>query len=524
MFRGLNRLLTAGVTSVCVSLGATSWGGTARAEEPTVQPADLFSPQMFPEAQYGMAVESAEDGPVARVVTTGARFLLDKQADTIRCAQRLAKDRDVTLLQLPEGTLQGMKLESSAGGYALFAGKGGRVRINGDSLLMVQPASDGPIVARITFPPDYRSEYRHNFNIFDPYGGVSFYEHGRCRNAQADWNGDRPQIRWDWRGGDVFWVGVSPPKPFDWHASVRERYVIYGSSIERYMYPSDLLITRWAALIKPTVLHLHCENAWENWQLSFVPKDEQEYLRTMRTAHEFGLKTTVYASPKHFLKGTAHEGDATSDVNDPASHGSNAGSNADEFLKQARRLIEDYETDGLFFDEMYCNHQVLATTYYLTRKSRELVGPDGPLVLHCTEDVMGDRPAGWMFGRTTCPTIHAYFSVIYKGEAVWDTQDPIYTRYILSTFNISNSLSVWGATDDRYNLDPQHLDWVVRHANTRLFLPESFFFTGQVDVFRDHYWPLIAADDLRAQIEPVMLTRISPPGKAATPDEISTPH
>lgn len=478
-------------------------------ERPSVTADDLLDPAVFPDAQFGMAVTQAKDGPTAEVVTTGAVFRIDKLSDTITCRQTIAADRDVAVIRFPKGTLAQLRMEQQTGGLARFSGGGSVVRINGDSLLMVKPASSGDISARLTFRPDYQSDYQNNYNFFDPFGGISFFEHGECAESRVADQSGAVEITWRWDAGDVFWAGVSPPKPYDWEASVRERYVMHGSSVDRFMYPGDLLLKRWSVLIPATVLYLHNENAWEHWQLSFIPKNMDAYLRTMRTAHEFGMKTIVYASPKHLLKGTAGEALAKVDVNDPATTGWNAGSNVHEFMRQATRIIREFETDGLYFDEMYCNHRVLAANYYIARASRELVGPGNPLVFHATEDVMGDREPGSAFGRTSCPTVHAYFNVIYKGEAVWNSQDPAYTRYILSTYNISNAISVQAASDERYNLSPEQVDFVVTRGNTRLFVPEHFYFTGQIEVYRDHYWPLIEASDLRARLEPTLLQPVS---------------
>jgi hypothetical protein len=45
-------------------------------DRPEVSAADLLRPSMLPQASFGMAVEAAEDGPVARVTTTGGEFLI----------------------------------------------------------------------------------------------------------------------------------------------------------------------------------------------------------------------------------------------------------------------------------------------------------------------------------------------------------------------------------------------------------------------------------------------------------------
>jgi hypothetical protein len=472
-------------------------------DEPAYTAADLLKPEIFPDASYGMAVESATDGAAAaNVVTTGAEFVIDKQADAIECRQRIAAQRPVATLSFPPGTLRALKLSHNTSGAAIFTGGQTTLRINGDSLLMIQPAKSGDITASLLFTPDYFSEFKGNYNFFDPVGGISFFENGRQPQSAMRAASDPVGITWAWKAGDVLWAGVSPPKPFDWQRSVQERAVVYGSSIQRYMYPSDLSILRWSKFAN--VLLMHMENGWENWQLTLVPRDKESYLRTMRTAHEHGMKVAVYTTPKAFLKGTVIEDRATPDVNDPKATGWHTGSNAKEFLKQAKRNIKEFETDGLYFDEMYVTPKSLATSYWLARASRELVGDGNPLYYHCTEGPLGDRQHGEMFGRTYCPAIDAYFGLLLKGEAVWDQLDPAYTRYILGSYNTSNTPVVQATNQEGNVLTPQRIDFWLRNANVRFFLMEHWFFTGEVEVLREHYWPRLS-QGLQEEFEPTLL-------------------
>jgi hypothetical protein len=240
---------------------------------------------------------------------------------------------------------------------------------------------------------------------------------------------------------------------------------------------------------------------WRHWQLEHVPKNLDEYLRVMRTAHELGMKVLVYGGPKHFLKGTIAEDRAVPDVNDPRATGWRSGSNAPEFLRQATRLVRQFQTDGFYFDEMYTNHEALATNYYVARASRQLVGDNGPLVLHCTEDTLGDRRGP--IGVTHCPTIHAYFTAIVKGEAAGDMTDAPYLRYVLCTYHISNTVGMQHI-DDRIIPTAEKLDRWVSRANLRFWTPEHFFFTGDIEVLRRCYWPKLTPQ-LKQELEPGLL-------------------
>jgi hypothetical protein len=385
----------------------------------------------------------------------------------------------VARLKFARGTLAAVKLTHRSPGAAVFSGGGTTVRVNGDSLLMVSPGKDGEITAELAFTPDYHSEFKGNYNFFDPDGGISFFEHGRCPNAKLRALVDPVTVTWPWKAGDVLWAGVSPPKPFDWDASIKDRVVRHGSSEDRYMYPSDLSIVRWARDGYANILFLHCETMWEHWQLSLVPRNLAEFRRVVKTAHEFGMKVMPYASPHTYTKGTSMEAQANPDPH--LGLGQFVGSNASLYLQAAARIIKEFGADGLYFDEIYSSRESLASQYYLSRSARELVGEKGILEFHATTDALGDGHTG-----TYCPTLDAYFNFILKGEGEYNRIEPGYIRYYLSTYNISNSIAVAEYFD--HVPSPEQIDRLLR-ANIRLHLPESWFFTGQVEVLRNYYWP-----------------------------------
>src|SRR5689334_12634495 len=100
-----------------------------RADQPQVTARDLLDPAVLPNADMHMRVEKIEDGAVAKVLTTGAEFVLDKSADTIECRQRIAKQRPVATIHLPAGTCKSLALSSQTEGAAIFSGGGSTVRI-----------------------------------------------------------------------------------------------------------------------------------------------------------------------------------------------------------------------------------------------------------------------------------------------------------------------------------------------------------------------------------------------------------
>src|SRR4051812_24960343 len=74
-------------------------------DQPAVVASDLLPASVFPDAQFGMTVESAEDGAIATVITTGAEFRIDKANDQVECRQRIAAKRAVANVAFPRGSL-----------------------------------------------------------------------------------------------------------------------------------------------------------------------------------------------------------------------------------------------------------------------------------------------------------------------------------------------------------------------------------------------------------------------------------
>ena len=469
---------------------------TCVADAPGVTAVDLLATEVLPGASLGMTVEDVLDGERVTVRTLGADFVIDRSADPIECRQRIAAQRPVAVIRLPPGTLADLRVTSRTPGAPVFSGKS-TLRINGDSLLMLRSGADGPFVAELAFTPDYFSQPQGNYNVFDPHGGISFFEHGRRPDSRHSVAAEPVGVTWDWRAGEVIWEWVSPPKHYDWKKSIESRVVVYGSSLQRYMYPDDLAIHRWRQFDFGDVLMFHGENGWENWQTNLIPRDLAGHQRIIATAREKGLKFCFHTSPKAVLKGTVIEDLATPDVNDAKASGWNTGSNVKELLRQAERLVNEYGVEGLYFGAMYSNPRALATRYWLTRVSRRPVG-DGPLCFHSTTDVLGDGHTGLV----SAP-INAYFDLIYKGVVEWPRFEPGCTRYILATYNTSNSIGVQ-VYDERFKPTPEQIDFWLRSARARFFLLEYMHHSGEFDFMRQHYQPRLGPA-LRGEIEPDML-------------------
>lgn len=454
----------------------------------------LLKPGVFPNAQFGMSVKSVEDGSMARVVTTGAEFLINKELDTIKCTQRISRHRNVSTISLPKGTLSNIRLSSRTSGAAIFSGGSTTLRINGDSLLMLKPGKSGDIKADLGFFPDIHFEYLGNHNFFDPYGGISFFENGNQPNSKmkADLDTRNVSVTWPWKRGQIFWISVSPPKPFDWDASIKKRIVETGSST--MLFPPDSEIKRLSQY--GNILRIHSEPMWKGWQTELVPKDMSEWNRVIKTAHEYGMKVIPYSGPGWFLKGTPYESKAKPLYD--ASIGVIAwGQPHNEliFLDQIRRVVKEFHSGGLYFDGIYQMPEHLAAAYHLVRSARELLGEEGILIYHGS----GDTPSNGM-AKTFCPPLNAHCDFVFKGEGDETNTDPGYIRYFLGTYNTSNSIALYCNAGGGGYTPPDSRMKLMRNANIRIPLGSAYM---PVDFMSKNYWPYLTPD-LKDKIMPYL--------------------
>jgi hypothetical protein len=121
------------------------------------------------------------------------------------------------------------------------------------------------------------------------------------------------------------------------------------------------------------------------------------------------------------------------------------------------------------------------------------------MVYHSTTDALGAGHYG-----PVCPPLNAWFNAILKGEGEFNHVDPGYTRYVLSTYNTSNAIGLQ-IVDERYVPTPQRIDFWLRNANIRFWISEYFYDTGQIEVFRHHYWPRLKASELKRDLEADLL-------------------
>ncbi len=441
--------------AIAIGIGATApLFGAA----PTFQ--DLMSPDIFTKPQCGMVVRSvSRTGGTLRVITTGAEVTLREGRNEIAFRQRIGHRRQVALLHLPE-PIQGMDVEQHNAARVMIRVRRPalRIRINGDSLFMIQPVAAATLTVESRILPAWHASYAANHLLADEFGAFGIY----CSESHIDDHFDpyaAVVAKYSLPPKAVLWLAVCPPKPYDWNRSFKDIVVWHWS--RTLGYPSDESLRSWRPYGNIVLLQSEVM-LWKNWNLAFEPRlGRAEFARVRNTIHNLGMRFIVYTSPYYFLKGTPVEHYAFNSFRNfkgwPPGWGT--GENMELFLREIRHVMHDLKPDGLYFDGQYKRNP--AALYALARRSRAIVGEKGILEWHSTQ-ALGSR-------LCYLPQADAYVDFILRGEgrqALYGNFD--YLRFFVSGYNISNSIGVL-CDNGRTGLTPEWIDDLLR-ANGRLHL------------------------------------------------------
>ena len=393
----------------------------------------LMDPSVFPEAQHGMRVESARRaGGRLEVVTTGARFTIDLPRGDVTCSQRIGHARPVARLRLGRA-LSGAALTHQGPGFAraTFSAPRATLRVNGDSLLMLQAGEPLTVSIDRLILPAWDASHQANHLVADELGAFGLY----CSEAGLDDQFDAfadTVARYRLPAGAVLWLGVCPPKPYDWPRSLKDNVVWHWS--RETGYPDDDVLRSWKG--QGDIVLLQSEvMLWKDWNLAFEPRRPEDFARVRRTLHSLGMRFIVYTSPYYFLKGTRLESRALNSFENFKGWppGTPTGENIDLFMAAITRVMREYRPDGLYFDGQY--HENPAALYALARRSRALLGEKGILEWHSTM-ALGE-------GQCYLPQADAYVDFILRGEGKqgsYASRD--YLRFFVSGYNINNCIGV----------------------------------------------------------------------------------
>lgn len=471
--------------------------GCAAAADPQLSPsleADaeyLLTTDDFMEAAFGMAVsEAAPRDDTVLVRTTGAEFVFEPAGSTLAVRQRLGREREAVRVAFPPGALEGLRVTRRGSGAALLANAAEslRVRINADSLLMLQSAEPLALRCEVGFEPASLRSHAGDRLWLDEWGFVGSY-HATGSGRAIDRPAERT-IELGLAAGQVWWLAVGPPRPYPWAQSLRERVAWHWSM--QTGYPADEDIEAWSRhaniLLQQSEVML-----WKDWSLRFIPRlGIEEFERVNRTCERFGMRNIVYTSPYYFLTGTGLEDRAMNSFDNFAvtgfSPGDGRGLNWPIFLAEITKVMREYRPDGLYFDGIYDN---VVRTYLITRKARELVGDEGILEYHAT----GSPPGGGVY----LPQIDTWFTFMLRGEGAQSSYtDPDYLRYFVSTDNISNSIGVLCNNND-YPLDEAFVNTLL-DLNIRLHYLPAGPNDQRLAGMKRYYWPALKPD-LQARVE-----------------------
>jgi hypothetical protein len=396
-----------------------------------------MSPDCLPAPQRGMVVEQASlDDARLGIRTTGAEFELDLASGGGRFRQRIGGSREVLGLTIQAGPLSTPRLTHAGPGLAFAEFDSPRLdlRANGDSLFMLHARQPVRLSVAGRFAPGFFSSDRANHLVLDERGGFGLYCSVTDLADRFDPFGEPgATASYDLPAGAVLWIGICPPKPYDWERSTRDQVVWHWSNT--LAYPADGVLEGWARLGNIVLLQSEVM-LWKDWNLAFEPRlGPGEFARVGATLHRLGMRFIVYTSPYYFLRGTGREKAAMNSfehfTNWPA--GTPTGENIEAFLAEIARLMRDHRPDGLYFDGQYTENP--AALYLLARRSREIVGEGGLLEWHSTTALGSDL--------CSLPAADAYVDFVLRGEGRQkDYGSRDYLRYFVSGANVHNSVGV----------------------------------------------------------------------------------
>ena len=457
----------------------------------------LLTTSDFMDAQFGMSVDGVEQAPGGVTVrTTGAEFVFEPDAGLLHLRQRLGIAREVATVSFPPDALRGLRVRREGSGAVLLAtGRSGlQLRINADSLMMLKTPSPLSVSCEVHMAPGTLRRHGANVLMLDEHGGFGSYVAAGPPTAAAVVDGST--IRQELAAGNVLWLSVAPPRPYDWAASFRNR-VAWHWSMETG-YPSDTQIQEWSRygnlLLQQAEVML-----WKDWSLRFIPRDGlEEFSRVTEACARNGMRNFVYTSPFYFLTGTGRESEAMNSFDNFAvtgfSPGDGRGLNWPIFLSEITKVMREYQPGGLYFDGIYDN---VVRTYLIARKAREVVGDTGILEYHAT----GSPPGGGVY----LPQIDTWFNFILRGEGAQSQyENDDYLRYFVSTWNISNAIGVL-CNNNEYPLSEAFVDKFL-DDNIRLHYLCDAPGSPRMQAMETLYWPALTPA-LRERVEKAGVAR-----------------
>ena len=411
---------------------------------------DLMSDQIFMKATWRMRVEDCSTvGTITRVTTTGAHYEFDSDRDTITGRQRIGRERPALVLQVTPGTLQGLRiLARDTGAVILESTAGLRAKVNCDSLLMLRSAAATEVSCAPRFVGRKGFHVREHRFWVDEQGAATVFPITKAELAPDLEDADnRPVYRLQ-AGGEI-WAVVGPARPYPWQESVSLQPLWHGSwESPEQAVPSDEKIVSYVG--HGNLLWLQSEKMlWKSWHKAFKPRLPDELRRVLDTAHGLGMRVMVYASPFYFtagLKGT----------------NTRTGENLGLYLAAVADLLDRFpDIDGIYFDGLYMDS--IRNTYACCRATRELIGPDRVLMMHCTDNAPYRKRGDWCYN----PAADTWANCILRGEGQGFAGGATRLRFVVSGYQVSNTIGFVCNNAGYYAPTRDEVEIVLR-TNSRL--------------------------------------------------------
>ncbi|MCD6302737.1 MAG: hypothetical protein J7M15_04340 [Anaerolineae bacterium] len=378
-------------------------------------------------------IESVVDcGDAVTVETTGARYVFERgERLRISCHQRINTERLVARLTLsiPADTFLVehddvnevvLRQRTTDTWYT-------RLVVRADSVLDIYSMTEIGVTVEGAFRPAYVALKAPHAILADEHGGVGCYG---VRGMTLDAGGIYTTSQWkhSYRGERFsrMLVSVFPPRPFQLERSLSDRIAHWGVNPPWTFghYPSDAMIAEAAPYANILVLH---DQIWHGQRTvrglpmdttedlladaaycsyDWVPVDESELRRVVRTAHAHGMRVLPYLSPTFTMA--------------PMDH----------LLDETERVLDEYRFDGVYYDGLTFD---LVQAYDLMRGARALLG-DRILYLHTTYEPFGSR-------EVIAPFLDTYADFVLRGEHPSDFAEEAYIRYVLCSQSTSNAIA-----------------------------------------------------------------------------------
>ncbi|NJD04369.1 MAG: hypothetical protein FIA99_17635 [Ruminiclostridium sp.] len=376
-----------------------------------------------------------EDSQNIVVVTTGAKYIMDKTQGSIECWQMINCERLLAKFEMKcRSSFIGFTIDHKDEASCILKSMYGeadnyiRIEINKDSLMYIYSMHSFEIKLEGVFKSQYHTQKNGSMLFIDQIGGIGAYPYkGNVNMEMVNLDQKEWIISYDMSEYSRFFISVFPPREFNYSQSFEDRIyhrssVTSDGNLSINPVPNDEELEYVRKYANILVLH---ETIWQGNRLKKglgistrkeliedaawccydrIPFDEKELARTVRKAHSLGMRVIVYMSPFYSTaKGAA-------------------------YLESVKYVLDKYEVDGIYFDG---NSMDIVESYQRVRDVRKILG-EKLFYIHCTSDPMNSY-------NIYCPFIDTYADYILRAEHVTKFSEH-YLRYVISGYNISNAI------------------------------------------------------------------------------------